>query len=143
MFIMIIIFSIILHQLLEEIFDKYNEYNENDIYDTEKNKTSIIWKRDWAYDKNIHNRLIVAERKDSNSYDVPNNIQYSYCIDVIQERIREFLNLETLDDIKNICIVLGHCPQHISTINNQINSTFSKKVHETKVSKIYWSSYIR
>ena len=82
---------------------------------------STVWKREWAYTPNINTRI-------------NDGTQNIYCLNTIQQRIREFLGL---GDITHIRVVLGHCVQHEATYFNEISSTFSNKISETPVSKTY------
>lgn len=87
------------------------------------NKKSILLNRDWADNKKINERYM-------------NCTQETFCIDTIQNRIKEFMRT---DDISKLRVVLGHCPQTDSSLFDKVNSTFSELLDETDVNKTYGS----
>ena len=89
-----------------------------------KEDSSPLWLRNWADNKEINHRYL-------------QNKQNTYCKKNIIPRIQKFLNLNDATEVNNYRVILGHCPQYLSTRDNNISSTFNHLITENDVVKIY------
>ena len=136
--------TIFVHGDLVESYDVYDDLNQfiNNPHERTQEKWNTKFKIHVDENKSLFSRMRGDDVHSSNRiyrkmFGI-NTLQTSFCDNLIESfKIFKGDGTVIIDDVNDLKLVIGHCPQYYNSISERPNETYNKKIKEDDVMEVF------